>query len=75
MNSGLDQITSQAVVLPTGVVLLGALLFLALGLALITAGVRTWFRWRRITRHYGADLPGVLSRHDRRVHHHHRRAA
>jgi hypothetical protein len=65
MNS-LDQLSSQMVALPTGVVLLGALLFLVLGLALIAAGLRTWFVLRRLKR---SSRPGgkVITAEFRRI--------
>jgi hypothetical protein len=64
--SQVDQVASQMVVLPTGVVILGGLLFLILGLTLLSAGLRTWVKWRRLVRERGADA--VTDRMEPRPH-------
>lgn len=61
-----EDVVSEMVVLPTGVIVLSLLLFALLGILLIAGAVQTARKWRRLERDYGAgDLPALLKDRDR----------
>jgi hypothetical protein len=56
-----EDVVSEMVVLPTGVIVLSLLLFALLGILIVTGAVQTARKWRRLERDYGAgDLPALL---------------
>jgi hypothetical protein len=67
MMGTFEQIATQMVVLPTGVLVVAVLLLLVLGFGLVFAGIRTAVQWRRLKKRYGTTeaIPPPPHREDR----------